>query len=46
MCPNWGVAGNLLGLMKSLARFTEDCLGGAEVRLVDALAEFQRTAPV
>ncbi len=46
MYPNWGVAGNLLWLMKSPALSTEDCLVGVAVALVDALAMFQRTAPV
>ena len=46
MHPNWGVAGNLLWLMKSRALSTEDCLVGAAVALVDSLVIFQGTAPV
>jgi hypothetical protein len=43
---NWGVAGNLLWLMKAQALFTVDCLVGVVVALVDPLVMFQRTAPV
>jgi hypothetical protein len=46
MVLNWGVAGNLLWLMKSRALFTEDCLVGVAVALADPLVMFRRTAPV
>jgi len=47
MLPNWGVAGNLIWLMKSRAFFTVDSLLGAAVTLVEhSLAGYQRTAPV
>jgi len=46
MRPNWGVAGNLIWLMKSRALFTVDSLVWAAVTLVEhSLVEYQRTAP-